>query len=350
MSAQDRITIEALKFYVPLFHLGEEATQKLLTPELTPAELNRLETIHRLRDFAVERIASLARPLITKEINKLIVNSHLHGREDLFDLLYYAGINGMVKGLRHFQVEKLNASSTNYLFQWIVTYAKKELAVAEAPFGIPPSRFQRYKKISAVRKKLSAQIGYYASNEEVLAFFKSGKADLKTMNGRLKDAGKPSASNQNITLELIEEQEHFEQNLNYVNLLDPLDDYSADVKMSEHDAPAFHESLFGTFLELHSFTPEAIAVLISELKVSGAEERYEKLAKTLSDGEYKSLSLRWRDLLRDVHGPFYSFLKTIGTERFEEFDIPKTIKSIEAYDKPIAPARYAVLFAPKEAP
>jgi len=348
-NTNDRITVEALRYYVPFFQRGDEAAERLLEePEnLSPAEKNLLETEARLKDLAVEKISSLAGPLITRELNKIIKGSHLNGREDLFDILYYAGINGMIKGLRHFDVDKLNKSSTNYLFQWIVTYAKKELNVLEAPFGIAPSRFQRYKKISAVRKKLSESIGRYATNEEVLDFFISGKADLKTMNGKLEKEDKPYAVNQNMTISIIEEQENFEQNLNHTNLLDPLEDYSAEIKLSETSTPIFEETLIGTFVSAYNFTPEAIAVLLSDLKMNNISEAINAIIEGLENTEYKQISAKWKDLMRDVNGPFYEFLKNYEGSTSGSFDIYETIKNIESHNKIIKPTRYISLFEGK---
>lgn len=350
-NTNDRVTVEALQYYVPIFHKGDEAAEKLLEPEKHSAdELNSLRTIAKLKDLTVEKIAALAGPLITRELNKLIKNSHLNGREDLFDILYYAGINGMIKGMRHFDVDKLNKSSTNYLFQWIVTYAKKELNILEAPFGIAPSRFQRYKKISAVRKKLSEQMDRYATNEEVLEYFLSGKADLKTMNGRVEKDNKPYAVNQNMTLDIIEEQENFEQNLNYVNLLDPLEDYSAEVKLSESSSPIFEETLLGAFVLSYNFTEEAVAVIASDLNLNYLPDNLNSTIENISTTEYKSLSSRWKDLMRDVNGPFYDFLKEYikaGSNSIENFDILDTMKNIEEYKKNIKPSRYSVLFQNK---
>lgn len=348
-NTNDRITVEALKYYVPIFHEGDAAAEKLLNEadSLTPAERNLLETKARLKDLSVDKIASLAGPLITRELNKVIKGSHLNGREDLFDILYYAGINGMIKGLRHFDVDKLNKSSTNYLFQWIVTYAKKELNVLEAPFGIAPSRFQRYKKISAVRKKLSESLGHYANNEEVLEFFISGQADLKTMNGKLEKDDKPYAVNQNMTIGIIEEQEHFEKNLNHVNLLDPLEDYSSEIKLSQKSAPIFEETLIGSFASSYNFTPEAVAVLMSDLKMETVPDVVKKTLEDLSQSDYKSISGKWKDMMRDVNGPFYSFLREHDNSDSSNFDIDGTIKNIEAYDKSIKRTRYISLFTEK---
>lgn len=347
-NTNDRITVEALKYYVPLFHVGDNAAERLLSDEnIEPGERNLLETKARLKDLAVDKIASLAGPLITRELNKIIKNSRLNGREDLYDILYYAGINGMIKGLRHFDVDKLNNSSTNYLFQWIVTYAKKELTIMEAPFGIAPSRFQKHKKISAVRKKLSDEFNRPATNEEIYHYFISGKADMKTMNGRLEKTNDLYAVNQNITMDLIEEQHLFEQNLNHIELLDIQEDYSAEIRLSEEQDNYFGETLFGVFLESYNFTDDAKAVLMSDLKVNNIPKKYAQIILELDLSVYRSLSNRWKDMMKDVHGPFYEFLVNISDNNFDQFDVDSVIKSIEAVTKAVKSSRYEILFVDK---
>lgn len=346
-TTNDRITVDALKYYVPLFHIGNNATERILTDSsLSTGERNTLENQARLKKLATDKIASLSGPLITRELNKLIQGSHLNGREDMFDLLYYAGINGLTKGLRHFDVDKLNKSSTNYIFQWIVTYAKKELNIIEAPFGVAPSRFQKYKKISAVRKKLSDELGRYAENDEVLEFFHSGRADVKNMNGRLEKSDKPYASNQNITLELVAEQENFEKNLSYVALLDPTEDYSAEVKLSESDEDPFLESLFGVFLYSYNFTDKARAVFVSDLGADQIPAEFEEIAQNLPLAEYRRISNMFKDVLRDINGPFYEFLKE-SRDDFPDFNSDETMFNIESYEKKVNTVRYSVLFENK---
>lgn len=343
----DRLTIEALKFYVPIFHRGDEASKRIEAEDLSSLsvhEVNFLSNQALLKDIAIDKIASLAGPLITKEITKLINKSHLNGKDDLFDILYYAGLDGMVKGLRHFDVDKINISSTNYIFQWIITYAKKELLAIEAPFGIAPSRFAKLKKISAVRKKISEDQETYATNQEVLEYFKSGKANVKNMNGKVDKNNINYLSNQNMTLELIEEQENFEQNLNNTNLLDPSEDYSTDITLSEEIHTNFAETLFGVFLNSYNFTDEACAVFMSDLKISNIPVKYENIIDDLKNTDYRRLSSLWKNLLRDINGPFYDFLKTIDSDSiFEEFDVRSVMKNIENYQGRIS-KKYLVLF------
>lgn len=345
-SADAKITVEALRYYVPLFQLGEEAERALLETmeELTPAERNRYQTLLKLKQLATLKIAELGKPLITREINKLIASSHLRGREDLFDILYYAGLDGMKRGLRRFDVEKMNASSTNYLFQWIVTYAKKELVALEAPFGIPPSRFQRYKKISAVRKRMSETMGRYVTNEEVYEYFQGGKADLDTMNGRLANKGKPSKANLAIDMKLIQEQETFEKDMLNVSLIDPLDPQGATRDISEEDATPFSETIFGVFLEEHRPLPEARQVLLSMLSPHSMNDEEIAAVRAMPPRDYKRVSEQWTQLIKDPQGVFYRFLQAHQTDDFQQFDVRSTLRAIEAQTPSSEVRPYDLLF------
>ena len=348
--SQPRITVEALRYYVPIFQTAETAEQELLDGGLDiPAERrNHLETVIKLRELIVQQITDLCMPLITREINKIIAGSHLKSDDNtaLFNLLLYAGLDGMRRGLRKFDVEKLNKSSTNYLFQWITTYAKKELAVLEAPFGIPPSRFMKYKKISAVRKKLTEELGRYAENEEVLEYFHSGKADIRTMNGPLGSSRRRSKENQAMTLYLVEEQENFERNMMNVETIDPLDAYDVEVRFGGVEQDLFQESAFGIFVTEYPVNPVAKAVLKSEVNADTFTPEEHEILEGMKNSEYRNWVKQWKSLIRDVHGPFYEFLKN-NDGIFHQFNTKTVMESIQQ-STPVLKSAYSDLFLKEE--
>lgn len=383
-NTNDRLNESALVAYVPFFDEGERVINyinslniegiestfngSLIFPVsqneeeesksvLTDTEINFFEAEIKMRDMAIDKITALSGPLMTREINKLIKTSHLKADEQVFDVLYYAAIGGLVKGLRRFEVKKIEKSSTNYLFVWITTYAKKELNDLEASFGIAPSRFKKYKKISAVRKKMSMELERYATNDEVFEYFQSGKADIKTMQGPVNRKENPDGSgkfksNQDITLELIEEQENFELNLNQTPNFDPQDEYEASIAVSHGISENFDDTLFGLFVQKHNITKEARAVLLAETISENVSEKDQDIIATISSSNYNSLKNRWRDLFRDKNGPFYLFLLRIMdnpnyTDDYK-FDIPQTVKNIENFEKTIRPDRWLPLFGNKK--
>lgn len=342
---KDKLTVEALRFYVPVFQAADDFYEEH-SQNVTMENRNAVDTALSLREMAVDQLMSLARPLIIRELNKILSGSHIKKDDDsIFDLLYYAGRGGAIRGLRHFDVEKLDVSATNYLFQWITTYAKKELTALEAaPFGIPPARFTIYKKISAVRKKLSEKLERYATNDEVLAAFHSGEADVKTMNGRKKkaDSSEPSNPNRKMTMELVEEQEYFERNLISQNLVDPLDQQANKALQTEHSNDTFRESFFGTFLDSYPFTIEARVALMSELQVEPTKEELAVL-EGLTPLELKRLSFKWKALLKDKNGPFAEFLHSVQADGFTDFDVARTLRALSEYPDVVKRATWAPL-------
>jgi DNA-directed RNA polymerase specialized sigma subunit len=344
-NAPERITLDALRFYIPYFKRGSSAEERILEGGLESPERNSLETQARLKKLASDRIAELAAPLISSEINKMISGSHLSYSKTLYNVLYYAGLDGMNRGLRNFDGTKLNISATNYLMQWFTVYAKRELATVEAPNGISPSRFQKYKKIAAVRKKLSAQLDRDATHQEILDYFQSGSADVKNMQGRVGSSKKRSEANQNITLELIEEQKDIEDNYLNVQLIDPLEDYSFDAKFSINDSKLFAETLFGAFSQEYGVSHKAQLVLQSELRYSLMSETDIDTILHLDLSEYKKFLFAWKALIRDSHGPFYQFLKEAENTEFGQLDAIDTIHMIDNSSKPVpSKARYQILF------
>jgi len=346
----DRLTVESLRYYVPIFQDADDSYESLITKLLDLPELKaKIEAAFALREFALDKLLKLAEPLIAKELNSILSKSHLRGTdESILNQLYYAGRAGAVKGLRHFDVDKLDASATNYLLQWFTAYAKKELLTIEAaPFGIPPSRFHTYKKISAVRKKLTELNGKYAVNQEVLDFFHSGAADVKSMNGRLGSSEKRYSSNQKITLELVEEQEYFERNLIVQNLIDPLDKSMSEMIFGETSTKLFSETLFGAFVQEQDLTDNAVLAIKYELQIDVTEEEQEAL-KQLSNSALRKLVSQWKLLIRDAKGPFYQFLLTARADGFDEFDIKRTLHAIDNGAEAIAKTQWESLFRNQE--
>lgn len=327
-----RLTVEALRYYVPIFQKADIYYEEFLeSPDEDPLTLARLDASFKLREMTVDYLMELAKPLMVGEIKKMISSSHLRSDPDesIFDLLYYAGRGGAIRGLRHFNVELMDKSATNYLFMWITTYAKKELnAIEAAPFGIPPARFNIYKKISAVRKKLSERLERYATNEEVLDYFHSGRADMKSNTGRKANSGKLSKANQNMTLEHVKEQEHFERNLISQNLVDPLDHQMGKDIFGLVSNESFEDTLFGAFLRAYPFTERARVALMSEMQVS-MNARELELLESMDTVELRRLNLKWKALMKSKHGLLREFLERVRNDGYTELDIPRTIDFLD---------------------
>lgn len=342
--SEKRVTVEALRVYVPLFQQGETAEKSLAENSNHGARRAELLSAAALKKLAYDEMTELTYPLMRSEIQKAIRNSHLKREEDeIFHTIYYAGLGGMERGLRKFDVDKLEESATNYLFQWIMVYAKKELLNLEAPMGVPPSRFQKHKKIAAVRKKLSEILGRPASNDEILDYFHTGKADFKNYNGPKIKAVGVSQANKKITMELILEQEELEKNLNFAPLQDGADDYRTERLLATFDSVPFDETLMGTFIRsVNIFSDRAISVLKSELQHDLTNSEAEKV-RDLSTQSYRSITKLWQQYLSDPSGEFKSFIEA---NRHEGFEVDSMIKMIDAHsdDRSTTKRRYGALF------
>lgn len=328
--SKDRITVSDLKHYVPIFQEADRAMERLLESDLEIHEKNRLETVARMRSISIARIADLCAPLITSEVSNIVKSSRISISNDptIFDVVYQAGIGGMIRGLRKYNIEKINISSTNYLMQWVTTYAKKEMLSIETPEGIAPSRYQKLKKIAAVRSKISSEKGREATNQEVLEFFHSGNADIENKNGRVGSSEVPYASNKKIDLSIIEEQEALYRGDIGATSIDTQE--NVQESMSQRDDEILSESIFGRFLSSYDvFSDRAGAVLLSEMNVSRMGQTAENIVSTMSSTEYRSLSTMWKKYLREPDSLFFEFLKDIDRDPESEFDVSALIARIE---------------------
>ena len=91
-------------------------------------------------------------------------------------------------------------------------------------------------------------------------------------------------------------------------------------------------------------TPEAQAVLLSELHHADIPPELANLASSMSPSEYRGLMSRWRDLLRDPDGPFHQFLTSDLGSQATEFDRNATLHHMGSHGNPIKMERYLPLF------
>lgn len=336
-SSQNRLRTQDLKNLVPLYQAGVRASETLLSTDVDKRDLVYYDTMVVCGDMAYHRLLELSNDLISFEINKLISNSYLPERQELFNVMYMSGVDGMKRGLMKFDVSKIGTSSTNYLFQWIVTYARKELLRAEAPLGVSVSRYERFKKIAAVRSKMRDDMGREPSEDEILQYFHSGRADRRGMKGRVVNAGKPSQANLNITAEMIREQKDLESSM-YVSSFDPQNAGGVDKAVSDTSQLRVESNVFSGFVDKYSdvFTPQAVDVLMCELKDGVSTE-----SNVLSARSYQKIAREWAIFLTDKNQVFYDYLKTLDPTGVTEFDVHDVLSMMESRTPP--DCRYASL-------
>ena len=338
---EERASIEALKFYVAYYKDAIVAQEKLLeSKRIGPHERNLLETQSQLRNIVTRKIFAIFGPLITNEIKASLSSSTMAMSTDVWASLQTAALEGMDRGLRKIDLEK-TISPTNYLMMWVSAYVTRERDRLEMPVDMSVNLYRKFKKISAVRKKMKDDLDREPTDEEVLKYFHEGKADVKSMKGKKTDGGYQK-SNQTLKLSDIAEQAKFESSAMSMKVLDTTDEMSVP-SFSGVDGPTSKETVFGSFCEKYGITEKAKTVIYSEL---GIEIENYKILEDMPKKEYNKLLRLWRILMKDPSGVFLEYLLLIKNDGFEEFDVLQTIKAIQA--SPSNNQDYSELFEEKK--
>lgn len=342
--SKSRLNFETLSRNIPIIQEGRKASENLMHGNI----VDRLESLveqNRVlrRELAIEELSDLSMPLMVREAQKMLAGSRMKDEDGMVGVLVQAGLEGFRRGLDKFDEDKVNISSTNYLMQWFTAYARRELTNSESINGIPPSRFGIFKKIAAVRRKLSDEYQRPATNEEIHDYFQSGKADLPNRAGRVSNKDRPSAANRKIHLDIIKEQEEFELSLFSPERLDAPENPRANLPTVDTLYEDFDGTFFGEFLKSYPFTVSAVAVMKSDLQREDSltREEREKLAK-LSETEIAGLLRRWKWLMMDPNGVFVKFLRANRNKGYDQFDVSGTLEIVEKL--PAQTHKYDVLF------
>lgn len=372
-----RISLESLQKYTPLLQEGLKA-QEILDEKygvdgqyvfdspssisiehnnVNPSDIDQVLEVSTLEakyyrgQFAGEKLIEQATPLLHSEVAKISARAQFHDPEEVHSVLFYEARNGLMRGLAKYDHQKNKGSVTNYLFQWATTYARRELNKLEAPFGVPPSRYEKYRKISAVRSKLTEELGRYATNEEVHSYFISGSADIRTLNGPVHLRGRRSSANQNMDLKLVEDQEYFEKHLAYTRYLqdENYDFYPENIASGLGTVEEQSEkSLFKEFVELHDFRDEAVAVIFNEAQIVSSDAPPVDVSE-IKDDRYRAVMKEWRALVREKEGLFHLFIR----EKVEsddisgyDFDLRKLLEILDGAVEPKGRIgkKYSLLF------
>lgn len=296
-----KITPGDLAILVPLYKKGNNAAEVLLEATITDIhEIHRLSNLVELQEYSLAKIVELSYPLFAHELGKMLASSRANDKAQMFYTLFFAGIDGLEKGLNKFDSVEFKSSSVSYLTNWFSSYAHRELMRQEATLGIPPNRYEKYKKIAAVRHKVSDEWGREVSNEELLEYFHSGQADVRSKKGRLTESNKPSLANQRITLDELIEQQDFEEKL-HQSSLDENFDAPEPARLS--DNPQKH--VLGLFVQKYAeiLDPDALTVLLSKMG-------YEVDTRIAQRKEARLWSL-WQDFFTSKETVFSTMLSEV---------------------------------------
>lgn len=124
------------------------------------------------------------------------------------DELMQAAMEGVYRMCVRADVKRMK-SAVNYLMSWIKTSVERAACKEEASYGMTSSQVRLNRKIAAVRARMRRENGVEPTDEDVYAFFQSGKADVRTKYGRKQapdDKLKQSKENRRITLRQIQAQ------------------------------------------------------------------------------------------------------------------------------------------------
>ena len=336
-----RISVADLNYLVPLYQKGVDAENRLLHHHVKERDYPYLCHLVTLKNVSFRLILTMSRPLLTHEVNKLLSSSFLKKDPGVFDVLLVSAVDGLKRGLPKFSVDKMKQSSTNYLFQWAVAYARKQLLALETPLGIPVSRYEKYKKIAAVRHKLRDQWGREPTDEELLEYFHSGLADQRGMKGPVSQRNKPSQANQNITLQLICEQKSVESQM-FDAGVSISDDNVSDGMFSPHRDRVLSDSVMYEFITTfsHEFSDDAVSVFLREIDVSTDDN-----ISFLPVKEYQKLAKLWMNYLSDPRQKFYDYLHRVDPNGYNDIDVKATLDTISSYGVIKKNSVYAPLLA-----
>ena len=171
-----------------------------------------------------DSLVFLLYPLLLKSLSTLFAKEPMVDmNENLYSVLL-AGIEGIKKGALKYNNKQDSGTSVHYIMQWFNTYAKRDIEkIAASNLGINASKYATFKKIAAVRMQLENDLGREPTNQEILQYFHSGKADksLFSSKSKPKDGGVFKSNNSITEEDIIEQQNIYVSNFYYdINVSD----------------------------------------------------------------------------------------------------------------------------------
>lgn len=297
----ETLTADDLRLIIPAYRAGHEAAARILSDDLTDPQLHQDTSLVMRQELALAYLVHHGYRLFLHEVSKLVSTSMLEHTKELSNALFMAGIAGLERGLLKFDDRPITARSVHYLVTWFFAYARRELLHLEAPLGMEVTRYERLKKIAAVRSKLTEELGRKPTTEEVVEFFHSGKADRRSGYAAKRLAGTSSTANQRITAQMVEEQAALAR----MSKMDSLED--AQVVPAERRTPVSTPTVLTAFVEHYGedLAPEPLSVLVHDMGYAGVSVQY------LEDDEFKLWQNRWRRFFVSDDYVFGPFLESI---------------------------------------
>ena len=169
MRGEGKLTLELLRTHVPVFHAGEEAARRVTEGEYADDnERDDLQAATRAGERAKEILILAGIPLIKHLAKREHQRRQNWQSQVTFEDLVQEGSGGLLRGLRAYKVNGGQTSPTNYLGQWILTDMRRNVEAIDNDFGVAYDAAEQFRKIRAIRSRLSASLSREPTDEEVL--------------------------------------------------------------------------------------------------------------------------------------------------------------------------------------
>lgn len=305
-----------------LSHDGEDGYAKLTRHE--KAELRRKQYEgEKAFAYLYERIMVVASVVVKKELEKPRAFHVIIEESDLNAAAY----EGIYAGLMKLDLDKMKKSSMNLIMQYVTMKVSREALRMEASVGISPSKLRLFKKIAAVRRSMREQLGYDPTDEEVLEYFHSGKADYKTMNGKAGSNQVRFKSNAAIRLKDIQDQRKLDDGHPFHTPITDEKTIDASISIEDNDfqnaieAQDSAQRFWNAYMDYIGIPVIQQAAIISELKlydISGMTE-LRKLAAKTDEKTSKQITRDFIKLVQNEAGCIQDFSKHYMDEYGEGF-------------------------------
>lgn len=305
-----------------LSHDGEDGYAKLTRQD--KAELRRKQYEgEKAFAYLYERIMVVASVVVKKELDKPRAFHVIIEESDLNAAAY----EGIYAGLMKLDLDKMKKSSMNLIMQYVTMKVSREALRMEASVGISPSKLRLFKKIAAVRRSMREQLGYDPTDEEVLEYFHSGKADYKTMNGKAGSNQVRFKANAAIRLKDIQDQRKLDDGHPFHTPVTDEKAIDASISIEDSDfqnaieAQDSAQRFWNAYMDYIGIPVIQQAAIISELKlydISGMTE-LRKLASKTDEKTSKQITRDFIKLVQNEAGCIQDFSKHYMDEYGEGF-------------------------------
>lgn len=202
ITTEESLTLKNLAHYVPMVQKATEVKKD--TENSAGYTSTELFKIARDGENAKEKLIIMALPLIKKIAYKEFSRRRAWNSRVSFEDMVQEGIGGFLRGIQAYNVNAGHTSATNYLGQWILSDMRRNIELLEHDFTIPQETIERYRKIRAIRGRLTNTLGRAPTDQEIIDSASSADSAVENKMGRVnKD---PNAPRKPLTQKQLDEE------------------------------------------------------------------------------------------------------------------------------------------------